>query len=209
MKSNKYFQIVEINQEVFQKFLSSHIELTRWFDVTKPFYFRVDKKLFACLLSRIIEQDETSNNVMTIESTLEKKIKSIKPKKLLKLSLDELIQIVGNEEKAKTIYQVTKDIVEGKLDLDELSKQLPEVIVERLRQYPFIKTNTIKQFAIFGCYKKNIICDEDPHFIEGLKTFLQKNEITKEDINKIYQDYTTDGTFFTLCMWGINNVRSK
>ncbi|MCQ3908946.1 MAG: hypothetical protein MJ200_05490 [Mycoplasmoidaceae bacterium] len=81
-----------------------------------------------------------------------------------------------------------------------LVEQSDEAIIKTLRQYQGLSDNTIKTFALFTCFKQNVLCDTDPDFIQGLKIFLNKQDITPEDINHIKVEYNGSLTLFSLCM---------
>ncbi|MCQ3907624.1 MAG: hypothetical protein MJ219_02550 [Mycoplasmoidaceae bacterium] len=81
--------------------------------------------------------------------------------------------------------------------------------IDILSKYSGISLNTIKTFALFACFKQNILCNEDEDFIKGLQTFLHKQKITAQDINSIKIKYKGQLTLFSLCMWKIRNERKE
>ena len=60
------------------------------------------------------------------------------------------------------------------------------------KQINIMKTNLKKVL--------NQIDEEDEDFIKGLKFFLNKDTITKDDIDNIYMEYQDQLTIFSLCM---------
>lgn len=203
MKS-PYFEFITIEQKIIQDFLSRHQQLIRFVKSDEPFYVRIYKKIYAGLLHMIISQDETNDNVIRTWDKLLNNVRKIKPKNVNKIEDSFLIETFGYT-KAKLIRQVTLDVINGKLNLKSLLK-LPEQDIENtLAKYSDLTSTTIQDFLIFGFFKKDVLCDKDPDFINGLKNFLGKQIISQDDINNIKIEYKGEQTLFSLCMWKIKN----
>ncbi len=205
MKS-RYFKFVAIDKPVVDRFVANHPQLSKYVDTTQPFYVRISKKAYPGLIHTIISQDLNSEQIKIQWNQLIDFAKKIKPKKIAKLSNDTLTKIVG-QEKASLISQLTTNIINETLDLDLLSKQSEDLIIENLSKYQSLSLNSIKTFAIFGLSKQNILADQDPDFIKGLQIFLNKQNIEQQDINSIKIEYRGELTLFSLCMWKIRNER--
>lgn len=204
---NRYFKHIEIDKMLLQNFLNQHPAMTKFVSTSQPFYVRVSKKLYAGLIHTIISQDGTSEQISIRWNQLNDFAKKIKESKILDIDLDVLNKIVGGE-KAAVIRNITNDIVEGRLDLKSLAASSEEQIINTLQQYQQLTLNTIKTFALFCCFKQDVLCDQDPDFIQGLQIFLNKQNITEEDINNIKIEYRGQLTLFSLCMWKIRNERA-
>lgn len=205
MKS-RYFKFVAIDKPVIDRFVSNHPQISKYVDTNQPFYVRISKKAYPGLIHTIISQDLSSEQIKVQWNQLIDFAKKIKPKKIAKLSLDTLTKIVG-QEKANLISQLTTNIINETLDLDLLSKQSEDLIIENLSKYQGLSLNSIKTFAIFGLSKQNILADQDQDFIKGLQIFLNKQNIEQQDINSIKIEYRGELTLFSLCMWKIRNER--
>lgn len=204
----RYFRTIQIDKKILRDFLSEHRELSSFVHLGDPFYTRVSRKPYPGLIHTILGEGENSNELIAKWNQLNDFAKKIKPIQVNNLSPDVLIAIAG-KEKAKLIQQISADVIRETLDLDALAKESEEQIIYTLQRYTNLSMNTIKTFALFSCFKQNILCSEDPDFIKGLKIFLNKENITQEDINKIKIEYEGQLTLFSLCMWKIKNERSK
>lgn len=203
---NAYFRFIEVNKTAIISFLKSHPHLVTFIDANKPFYVRISKKPYPGLIHTILCQDERNEAIVGKWTQLISAVKRIKPAKLCNLSLTTISDIFG-PAKANLVQKISLDIKNKSLDLKELMKLNETQIIEQLSQYPNLKIDTIKTFAIFSLYKNNVLCDEDPDFIEGLKIYLNKQNIDKQDINNIKIEYSGQLSLFCLCMWKINNDR--
>ncbi len=131
--------------------------------------------------------------------TLMKIAKKITPERIHELSWETLSTIVG-QDKATLIKRLTVDVLENKLDFKQLQDQDDLEIVGAFNQYPGLSLNSIRQFLIFSFFKRDILCDTDPDFIRGLKIFLNKSNITQQDLSQIVIKYKGQLTLFTLFM---------
>ena len=205
MKS-PYFKFVEIDKKIIQNFLSQHSELNEYINADVPFYVRIYKKAYSGLIHTILGQDQTSEQVNEQWTQLHNYIRKITPKKINKINADILTKILG-PAKAGTVKQITNDVLNGKLNLDDISSYSEESIIKILSQYHELSLNTIQTFALFACFKQNVLCSEDEDFKKGLQIFLNKEKIDAQDINSIKIKYKDQLTLFSLCMWKIRNER--
>ncbi|XQP54870.1 MAG: hypothetical protein ACOQNV_01910 [Mycoplasmoidaceae bacterium] len=203
----QYFKFVQIEKDIVVDFISRHQALTKFVNADMPFYVRVYKKPYAGLLHTIIGEGETSENLITKWGQLIDFAGKIKPEWVDHVKDEVLIQILGFE-KASLIKKITTDIINKTLDLKMLVEQPDQAIINTLKQYQGLSLNVINTFALFTCFKQNILCDTDPDFIAGLKIFLNKSEILPEDINHIRAEYNGQLTLFSLCMWKIRNEKT-
>ncbi|MBQ0045482.1 MAG: hypothetical protein KBS35_01145 [Mycoplasma sp.] len=205
---NPYFRFVEIDKKIISQFLLDHPDLKSFVDIDQPFYVRISKKLYPGLIHTIISDNETNQNVQIQWNQLLTFVRKIKAERIVDLTPEVLIQIVG-EKKANLIRNISVDVINDKLNLKEIAKMSEDKIALALKNYKHLSINAINTFILFGCFKQNVLCDSDPDFIRGLQIFLNKQNITQEDINNIKIEYRDQLTLFSLCMWKINNERPK
>lgn len=203
---NPYFKFIQIDSKIVESFINKHPSLETYIDKTKPFYVRVTKKIYAGLIHTIISQDETNANVLVIWNQLVDAVRKVNAKRVSKLTDEQLLKIFG--KKAELIKKITNDVMSGYLDLKKLSSQPEAIIYDTLKSYLGLNINTIQTFALFSCFKQDVLCEHDLDFIKGLKIFLNKQKIDEQDINHIKIEYRGQLTLFSLCMWRINNERS-
>lgn len=205
---HRYFKYIDIDKDVLSNFLEKHADLKKFISADKPFSIRISKKLYPSLIHSIICQNETNENALQIAKSLNEKLKgNIKPKKVIKLSNEELVSIFKSEVKANLVKQITLDVIKKKLNLKNLPKCTEEKIYETFSAYKDLLLNTVKTFAIFSCFKNDVFCNEDEDFIEGLKIFLGRNHINEYEFNDIKREYKNESTLFSLCMWRIKNEK--
>lgn len=204
---NRYFRHIEIDQKILKDFLNAHPRMANFVSTDFPFHARISKKPYVGLIHTILSQDVNNETLISQWNQLVKVAKKIKAKRIDGLTQEVLANIVG-EEKAKLIKQLTYDILIGKIDLDKLRESDDLTIVNTFRNYPALSINSINLFLIFSYFKNDVLCDTDNDFMEGLKIFLDKQNIEMDDINNIKIEYRGQLTLFSLCMWKIKNERS-
>jgi len=196
----RYFKFVTIDSTVVLVFLNKHPELKVFINPNIPFDVRVSLKPYPALIQHILCQDVSSEIANISANKLVQLVDGkIVPKKINKLGDDQLNNITS-KEKAFLIRQITQDIISKKLNLKKLSKLSSEEIIKALSSYQGLTLNTIKQFCLFSCFKQDVLCVEDPDFIDGLKIYLNKKDISKQDIINIEQQFSGQYTLFSLCM---------
>ena len=205
---NRYFKYVNIDWKILLKLVKDHPALKQYVHPGEPFPVRVCKDLYVGLIHTIVGQNETNEQTIIKWNQLNEFVKKVKPKRVNNLTFDILVAIF-EKDKASLIKQITEDVVSKKLNLKQLAKQ-PEIEIQNvLSKYQGLDINTIKTFILFTCFKQNVLCNEDPDFIKGLQIFLNKQNISEEDINNIKIEYEGQLTLFSLCMWKIRNERGQ
>ncbi len=207
----KYFKYIALNEEIINHFTNLHPEVKNFLNNKKQFIVRIMPKLYPCLIHCIISQDYSNNQVIKATTNLANLVKNkIKVNKIIYLQKDILSKAIMSEQKASLILSISKDIKIKALKLKQCLKLDEQGVINLFKKYKSLKTNTIKLFCIFGCFKKNIFCDHDPNFIKGLKIFLSAKEtIDKSLLNKINLKYSPYNTIFSLLMWKIYNDSKK
>ncbi len=207
----KYFKYITLNEEIINHFISLHPEVKNFLNDNKKFIVRIMPKLYPCLIHCIISQDYSNNQVIKATTNLSNLVNNkIKINKIIYLQKNILSKAIMSEEKATLILAISKDIKVKALKLKQCLKLEERDIINLFKKYKSLKINTIKLFCIFGCFKKNILCDHDPNFIKGLKIFLKtKKAIDKPLLNEICLKYSPYNTIFSLLMWKIYNDSKK
>ena len=207
----KYFKYIAINEQILNLFTNLHPEVKNFLNNKKPFVVRIMPKLYPCLIHCIISQDYSNNQVIKAATNLSNLVKNkIKINKIIYLKEDLLTKALMSKEKSSLILAISKDIKIKELKLKKCLKLDENEIINLFKKYKKLKINTIKLFCIFGCFKKNILCDQDPNFIKGLKIFLKiKKPIDTTLINEISLKYSPYNTIFSLLMWKIYNDSKK
>lgn len=204
----RYFKFIEIDKDVLKDFLNKHQRLSSYVDLSTPFNVRISRKPFAGLIHTIISQDQDSSTVKNQWLQLNDFAKKVTARKLSKVSEQNLISVVG-KVKASLIKQITNDVMNKTLNMKELANGNEQLVIDKLSRYESLSMNSIHTFAIFCLFKQNVLAEHDPDFIKGLKIFLNKQNIESQDIDNIKIEYRDQLTLFSLCMWKINNERSK
>ncbi len=199
-----YFKRIQLDPEIINDFFSRHPDMNKFLKKDDAFFFRVSTQLYPGLLHSIISQDETNKNIIDLANKLNTLLDGdITAKGVLGLDLS----IFGN--KANLVKQISQDVEDDKLKLTILRLLSTEDIVKQLTAYEGLKVDTAKQFALFTCGKQDVLCFENFDFLIGLRLFLNKDKLDKEDVDKIKKEYQNDGSIFSLCMWKIRFTKDK
>ena len=203
-----YFKYILVDPELIQNLINIKSEIKNFVDVNKPFYFRVMPDHYVCLIHSIISQQISSKILNSIWEKLNKTVKKITPKNMLKINSEKLKNIGIPLRKIVLIREISKDIVIKKLSLDKLKKSNDKTIYEILTSYKGMGKWTVDMLMIFSYYKKNILPINDFGIKNGIKKLYCAKELNNSIINKIKSDFNNNLSLLSLILWKISNDSS-
>ncbi|CAH0345177.1 DNA-3-methyladenine glycosylase [Bacillus sp. CECT 9360] len=132
------------------------------------------------------------------------------PERAAELKVEELREIQFSTRKAEYIIGLSKEIADGALDLDELSKQTDQEIIDRLVQIRGIGKWTAESFLLFGVGRPNLFPKADI----GIQKAIQKlyglpQKPTIEEMETYSKDWAPFLSYASLYLWRSIEKRSE
>lgn len=112
------------------------------------------------------------------------------PERLAKASKNQLISC-GVGYKWKLIKELSLDIVNGHLDLEELSEEKDEDIIERLKEYNGIGDWTARTFLFDGFRKQDAYPKYDISIVKAISILYHDSEqIGRSEVDEFFDKYS-------------------
>lgn len=165
-----------------------------------PFWSR--KPDFATLVLTILEQQVSLAAAKAAFSKLEKRISEITPENLLHLTGEELRACYFSRQKVVYTCALATEIVEGKLNLNELNQLPEEKIRKRLIHMKGIGHWTIDMYVLMSLHFSDIFPAGDLATIKGVYELgLVSAEAEKEDIISYMKKFSPYRSVATYILW--------
>ncbi|RFU63659.1 DNA-3-methyladenine glycosylase [Bacillus sp. V59.32b] len=132
------------------------------------------------------------------------------PEEAAAIKVEELRKIQFSTRKAEYIIGLSKEIADGALDLEELSKQTDQEIIDRLVQIRGIGKWTAESFLLFGVGRPNLFPKADI----GIQKAIQKlyglpQKPTIEEMETYSKDWAPFLSYASLYLWRSIEKRSE
>ena len=165
-----------------------------------PFWSR--KPDFATLILTILEQQVSLASAKAAYKKLADKIGDINPENILKLTDEELRSCYFSRQKTMYARILASEIVEGRLNLDELYHQDEKEIRLRLLQIKGIGHWTIDMYLLMSLHFSDIF---PPGDLATIKSVLELNlvppESSKEKITEYMEKFSPFRSVATYILW--------
>lgn len=178
----------------------------------------LDFDYYSCLVKSIIHQQLNLSFAYTLTERFVKtfgfKIDGAwfypRPERTAALTVESLREIQFSARKAEYIIGLSKEIAEGKLDLDELSDKSDQEIIDRLVEIRGIGKWTAESFLLFGVGRPNLFPKADI----GIQKALQKlyglpQKPTQEEMETYSKNWAPFLSYASLYLWRSIEKRSE
>ncbi|SMO76520.1 DNA-3-methyladenine glycosylase II [Melghirimyces algeriensis] len=124
------------------------------------------------------------------------------PDQVARLNVEDLQKLSFNRRKAEYVIDLSRDIVEGKLDLDSL-KQLPnEEVIERLVALRGVGRWTVECILLFGMGRTNLLPAADIGLRNALKKVYGLNhQPTEAEVRQWGERWSPWRSYVTFYLW--------
>lgn len=121
---------------------------------------------------------------------------------MARLNVEDLQKLSFNRRKAEYVIDLSRDIVEGKLDLDSL-KQLPnEEVIERLVALRGVGRWTVECILLFGMGRTNLLPAADIGLRNALKKVYGLNhQPTEAEVRQWGERWSPWRSYVTFYLW--------
>jgi DNA-3-methyladenine glycosylase II len=178
----------------------------------------LDFDYYSCLVKSIIHQQLnlafayklTERFVKTFGYELDGVWFFPSPEHAAKLTVEELRELQFSARKAEYIIGLSKEIAEGKLDLEELSEKTDQEIIDTLVQIRGIGKWTAESFLLFGVGRPNLFPKADI----GIQKAIQKlyglpQKPTLEEMETYSKNWAPFLSYASLYLWRSIEKRSE
>lgn len=168
----KYFQYGETEIEHLKKVDKRLAEVI---DKVGRVKRKIIPDLFSALVNSIIGQQISTKAHRTIWERMKQRLNDISPTVVNDLSLDELQKFGITFKKAVYIQSMTRKIVSGEFNIQELETMSDEEICTKLSELDGIGTWTAEMLMIHSMQRPNILSYGDLAIIRGLRMISSSN----------------------------------
>jgi len=159
--------------------------------------------LFTALINSIVAQQISSKALNTVWSRLIEQLDEITPACIANTD-EAIIQKCGiSFRKAKYIKNAADCVLNGDIDLNNISKLSDEEIIKKLSRLNGIGEWTAEMLLIFSLQRKNVLSYNDLAIQRGIKMLYAHDSIDKELFNKYKNLYSPYASVASLYLWAI------
>lgn len=155
--------------------------------------------LFRALISSIISQMISTKAAVTIFNRVEEKT-PITPEGIFSLSDEELRSLGVSLKKAKALREISRRILEGELDLEELRDLSDKDLKKKLVELPFVGPWTAEMLMIFSLERPNVLSFLDLGIRRGIERTYER-EATKDFVEELKKTYHPYESVASLYLW--------
>ena len=156
---------------------------------------------FLALLESMISQLVSTKTADTIYQRLLRKVKKLTPENLLNCSDEEIRSCGISLKKVQNMKVLAQDIVDQKLNLEELKKASNGEIIEVLTKYSGIGLWTVEMLLIFTLQREDVISYGDFGIRGGIQKLYGIEKLTKKQFNEIKEKVSPYGSLASLYYW--------
>jgi len=156
---------------------------------------------FESLVHIILEQQVSLASALATLNKLREKIQYITPQNLLLLSDDELRACYFSRQKTKYVRHLAENILNGKLNLDELALMEDNAIRQKLCAIKGIGNWTVDIYLIFIVHHTDVFPMGDLAAVNALKKVKNMSLATREDVLAVAQQWQPYRTIATMLLW--------
>lgn len=214
---------LDVNLEPFYELACRDENLFPLVEERKGMHLVLEPTLYECLVKTIISQQLN----LAFAATLTQRFIQLKgekfhaqgkewtvfptPEQVATLKAEDLQALQFNRRKAEYIIDLSRLIVEGKLDLEELEYLSDEEVMERLLPIRGIGRWTVECVLLFGLGRPNLLPAADIGLRNAIKHFYglreRPNEKTVRQIGESWSPYRSYATFY---LWdALSDVKKK
>ncbi|NLB84585.1 MAG: DNA-3-methyladenine glycosylase 2 family protein [Acholeplasmataceae bacterium] len=170
---------------------------------------KTNSNIYLTIIESIISQQISTKAQKTILSRFYNMFTTTTPNTISKITAEELQKIGISFRKANYIIDFTKDIIEGKLDLDNLENKTDEEVILLLSSIKGVGRWTAEMTLISSLSRPNVLSYNDLGIQRGLKMLYNLDKIDKETFNqyaKLFSPYCTIASFY---LWEIASNKTS
>lgn len=168
------------------------------------------KKLFPALAGSIVSQQLSTKAADTIWSRLETACKGdVTPEAILKLRLPTMRKAGLSAAKSKSLKELAKAVMEGRVDFKKLAKLPEEEAIASLSSVWGIGRWTAEMFLMFALGREDIFSPGDLGLVRSIELLYGvPKDSPKEVYIQIAEKWSPHRTFASRVLWRVRDVPS-
>ncbi len=178
------------------------INLGEWFDIEVD-----ESKYFYDLCRTIVGQQLAGKAASAIFARFEKLFVELTPKYILLASPEDLRNSGLSWAKVRSVQDLAERVSTGELVLTTLKTLSDEDLIVELSKVKGIGRWTAEMFLMFRLGREDIFSLGDLGLKNGLKKYLGKSELSKDEIDEYTKRWAPYRTYGAIAMWHLLDNR--
>lgn len=162
---------------------------------------RVNPHIYSSLVHQVISQQISSAARDTIWARMLEAVESIEPQAIVDLGQEKIQALGMSMRKAQYIHELSTEVLEGRLNLEELRSQSDEDVVEKLTQIRGIGPWTAQMTLIFSLERPDVVSYGDFAIRKGMMLAYGLESLSKKDFDQIAAAYSPYSSVASLYLW--------
>lgn len=159
--------------------------------------------LFEAIISSIVSQQISTRAAETIMQRMVDQIVKITPESIISLEIDDIQAFGMSFRKAGYIAGVARQVVAGKLNLDELSSLSDETVVKHLTKLSGIGPWTAEMLLIFSLGREDVLSISDLGIQRGVERVYGSGFVNQKSLLQLRERFSPHGTAAGLYFWHV------
>ncbi|HHV65462.1 MAG TPA: DNA-3-methyladenine glycosylase 2 family protein [Peptococcaceae bacterium] len=159
--------------------------------------------LFTALIHSIVSQQISAKAAVTVWNRLQERFGVISPETLTSASLTEIQQCGLSLRKASYIIGICNAVIQGELNLAEMSQLQDEEIIKRLSALKGVGKWTAEMLLIFSLERPDVVSWSDLGIRRGMMKLYGLKSLSPEQFSRYRKRYSPYGSVASLYLWAI------
>lgn len=162
--------------------------------------------LFEGIISSIVGQQISMKAARTVWGRFEERFGRITPDALYETDMEEIQKLGVSNRKAGYIKEISRQVCENELLIDELYELSDEEVVKRLVKLPGIGVWTCEMLLIFSMNRMNVLSWNDLAIKRGIMKLYGLERLDKETFNELKERYSPYASVASLYLWEVSKT---
>lgn len=171
---------------------------------------RVEREIipdpFAALVNAIIGQLVSVGSAKTVWNRMQESLGDITPESLSAVSADDIQRCGMIMKKAVTISELSKDILQGKIRLDDLRELPDQEVIRYLTTIKGVGLWTAEMLLINCLERPDVVSWGDIAIRRGMEKLYGFSKLTKDQFEVCKSRYSPYGSVASIYLWKISTV---
>lgn len=159
--------------------------------------------LFEGIVYNIVGQQISMKAARTVLGRFTNKFGKVTPETLYNQDVEDIQKLGVSFRKAGYIKEVSRQVCEKELVIDELYKLPDDEVVKRLVKLPGIGVWTCEMLLIFSLNRMNVLSWQDLAIKRGIINLYGLDSLDKETFNELKERYSPYASVASLYLWEV------
>lgn len=164
----------------------------------------VDDNIFIAIIRAILGQQISREARETVYNRILSRIKDINPQNISRININELQSFGMTFRKAEYIRNFSLEIINGRLNLNELYELSDDKVIDKLSKIKGIGTWTAEMLLTSALQRPDIFSYGDLAIHRGLRMVYHHKVVTKAMFERYRKRYSPYGTVASIYLWEVS-----